>query len=294
MLKSLERICAAESIEIVLIDQNNYFVFYPLLVEAGTGSLEPRHAVVSIRGFLKFTTFILGKVQNINTDMNTLTYIIPGENRVRELGYDHVIISLGSVTNVPNIPGLKEHAFVLKNLADAVALRDWAIKSLEQANEADEDQKRQLLHFTVVGANFTGVEVAGEFDVFLKEASKQYQNIRPSDCKITLIEIENRILKALSKDLADYAEDYFHMRGIQILLNTTVSEVQELAVILDNDRELQTNTLVWCAGIAPPPLIKKLELPKNERGLLPGFYIVQYIYSKCLGWPEKSAWHWIG
>jgi NADH dehydrogenase len=266
--QKLERICSAESIEIVLIDQNNYFVFYPLLVEAGTGSLEPRHAVVSIRRFLKYTTFIMGKVQNIHTDINRLAYMMPGEDQARELGFDHVIISLGSVTNVPNIPGLKEHAFELKNLADAVDLRDWAIKSLEQANEADEDQKRQLLHFTVVGANFTGVEVAGEFDTFLKEASKQYNNVKPSDCKTTLIEIENRILKALSQDLADYAAEYFHKQGIQILLNTTVSEVQKSAVILNDDRELQTSTLVWCAGIAPPPLVKKLELPKDERGYI--------------------------
>lgn len=170
---------------------------------------------------------------------------------------------------MPPIPGLQRYGFRLKSLADAVALRDRAIRMLELAEATPDPKKRRaLLHFVVVGGNFTGVEVAGEFDIFLKQASRYYKNIDPSDCKITLLEISGRILPALDEDLSSYAEDHLRKRGINIRLHTTLSRVGASRITLNDDSQLHTRTVVWCAGIAPNPLISSLSLPTNRRGYI--------------------------
>jgi NADH dehydrogenase len=257
------------SVEILLIDRRNYFVFYPLLVEAGTGSLEPRHAVVALREFLRDTRFRMGTVHDIDFEGRTvhLTEDMPAQKR--SLAYDHLVIALGSVTNLPPVPGLREYGFELKQLRDAVALRDRAIQLLERADAIeDPDMRRALLHFVVVGGSFTGVEAAGEFDVFLREASRGYANVRADDCRITLVEMQEQILPALDPDLGAYAAEQLERRGVRILTGQTVSALHEDHVICDDGTRLDTRTLIWAAGIAPPPLIAHLDLPVDERGYI--------------------------
>ena len=265
----LERKLVKERAEIILIDRNNYFLYYPLLIEAGTGSLEPRHAVVSIRSFLKHTTFIMGEVVHVSSEDQKVYYQLFDSDITQELECDQLVISIGSVTNLPDIPGLKSFGYEIKSLSDAVFLRDRAIQLLETANAlTDPIEKKALLHFVVVGANFTGVEVAGEFDVFLKEASKVFSNVDANECKISLIELSKRILPALDEDLSYYAMSRLQKRGIDILLETTVKNVDEEQVILDDGEILKTHTVVWCAGIAQNPLIKNLPFPLDQRGYI--------------------------
>ncbi len=265
----LERQLKGIEVEIILIDRNNYFTFYPLLVEAGTGSLEPRHAVVSVREFTKSVIFKMAEVKDIDFRNKIIFLSLIGSDETEELEYTQLVISLGSVTNLPDVPGLMEFGFEMKSLPDAVALRDRAILMLELANHTQDAELREsMLHFVVAGSNFTGVEVAGEFNVLMREASKAYSNISEDDCKITLIEIGDRILQALDKDLADYAAENMKKRGINILLNRSISEVRDINVLLDNGKEIPTGTVVWCAGIARNPLIGRLQLPTDERGYI--------------------------
>src|SRR2546426_133593 len=126
----LERRLRGGEVEIVLIDRHNYFIFYPLLVEAGTGSIQPRHAVVPIRNYLRTTRFIMAKVTAIDTQRQVVRYGIEGQDE-REMDYAHLVLALGSVTSLPPLPGLKEYAYDMKTLADAIALRDRAIQLLE-------------------------------------------------------------------------------------------------------------------------------------------------------------------
>jgi NADH dehydrogenase len=253
----LEKITKNTETEIVLIDRNNYFIFYPLLVEAGTGSLEPRHAVVSIRKFLKRTIFRMAEATDINFKEKQISYKNYELFDEQVLLHDQLVLALGSVT------------FQMKSLTDAVALRDRAIQLLELADTTENLSKRQaMLHLVVVGSNFTGVEVAGEFDVFLKEASRYYKNVNASDCKITLIEIADRILLALDNELSNYAAQHLRRRGINIKLRTSISKINSDYVILDDGLKLPTHTVIWCAGIAPNPIVKKLPLPTDERGYI--------------------------
>jgi len=257
-----------DAVEVVLFDRRNYFIFYPLLVEAGTGGLEPRHAVVSIRSFLKRAGFIMGDVIDVDFHQQTVTYRLGGEPGQSEtMAWDHLVLAPGSVTMMPDIPGLKEHALTVKGLGDAVALRDRAIHMLEVADAIDDPaERRRLLQFVVVGGSFTGVEVAGEFDAFLKRVAKRYPNLSPDDCCVNVIELTDRILPQVSQPLADYAKEKLRARGVNVLLEESVSEVAADHVVLKSGGRIETRTTIWCAGIAPPPLFAKLDLPKDDKG----------------------------
>lgn len=267
--QNLEKKVNPDEVELVLIDRNNYFIFYPLLVEAGTGSLEPRHAVVSIRSFLDKTIFRMGEVDDIDFDKQVVKFRVADSDLEPHLEYDQLVLSPGSVTNLPPVPGLDTYGFEIKSLSDAVALRDRAIELLEIADCTDDPEERKaLLHFVVVGANFTGVEVAGEFDVFLKEATRNYDHVRASECQVTLVEMADRIITALEPELSEYAADHLKKRGIDIHLEHTVDEVKDDQIVLDDGTPLPSHTIVWCGGIAPSPMIEKLDVPTDERGYI--------------------------
>jgi NADH dehydrogenase len=267
--QALERLLRAGEAEIVLLDRNNYFVFYPLLVEAGTGSLEPRHAVVSIRAFVDRTRFVMGKVVDVDLEARKVAYRLPGGQETLRLAYDHLVLAPGSVTRLPDVPGLRERGFEMKSLGDAVRLRDHAIRQLERADaSADESVRRRLLHFVIVGGNFTGVEVAGEFQVFLRRASRRYKVVRRDEIAVTVVELGSRILPALDEDLARYASERMVRRAMRVVLETSVVSIGDGLVSLTNGENLEADTVIWCAGIAPSPLLDRLELARDRRGYL--------------------------
>jgi NADH dehydrogenase len=178
-------------------------------------------------------------------------------------------VALGSQTLMPQIPGLREHGYALKTLADAVVLRDRAIHMLEQVDASDDPgEAKGLLHFVVVGANFTGVEAAGEFQTFLRQASRDYRRVCASDCQVTLVEIADRILPGLDEDLSRYAKEKLEARGIRVRVGETVVNITGRAARLRSGEDLPTRTVIWCAGIAPPSLLEGLGLPLNDRGYL--------------------------
>jgi NADH dehydrogenase len=267
--QALERRLKGASAEIVLVDRNNYFVFYPLLVEAGAGSLEPRHAVVSIRAFLRSTTFRMADVVSLDTAGRRVACRIAGETSTMEIPYDHLVLALGSVTRLPQIPGLSRFGLEMKSLADAVQLRDRAIQMLERADACeDAARRRALLQFVVVGGNFTGVEVAGELQILLRQACRHYRHVRREEIGVTLVELSGRILAALDTDLAEYAEMRLRRRGIVLRLNTTLTGIQEDRVTFPGGEELPCHTVIWCAGIQPHPLIAQSRLPVTPQGYL--------------------------
>ncbi len=265
--QALERTLARKGHEVVLIDRHNYFVFTPLLVEAGTGALEPRHAVVPLRDFLRATTLRAAEILGVDLACRTVRFRINGSDDETDLPWDHLVFALGSVTRLPPVPGLAENALGMKSLKDAVTLRDRAIQLLEQADATtDAGRRRQLLHFVVVGGSFSGVEVAGETLVFLREAARSYRSIPPDEIRVTLVELAPRILPALDADLAEYATARLRGRGMRVLLRTGVESIAADHALLTTGERLDTRTVIWCAGIAPNPLVARLALPTDGRG----------------------------
>lgn len=256
-------------VEVVVLDRNDYFVFYPLLIEAGTGGVEPRHTVVSIRRFTRRATFRLGVVEAVDPGARVVKYRVPGDRIARETAYDHLVISLGSVTRLPDVTGLRQHGFQLKTLGDAVALRDRAVRHLEIADASEDCKQRDaLLHFVVVGGNFTGVELAGELLAFLRQASRQYRNVSAKECRVTLVEIADRILAGLGPDLGGYALRQLRKRGVDVRLEKTVKTIESERAELSDSDWLRSSTVIWCAGIQPNPVLAELPFEKDERGYL--------------------------
>lgn len=264
-----ERTLRRSDADILLVDRNNYFVFYPLLVEAGTGSLEPRHAVVALRAFLRTARFRMAEVTGLDLSRRVVAIRAAGEASSVEVPYDHLVLALGSVTRLPEVPGLRRHGFEMKSLAEAVQIRDRAIEMLERADGCpDAARRRALLRFVVVGGNFTGVEVAAELQVFLRQAIRHYPNLRPADLGITLVELTDRILPALDAGLAAYAEGRMRRRGIDIRLKSSIARIEAEQVTLVGGEKLPALTVIWCAGIRPHPLLGSLDCPTTPQGYL--------------------------
>lgn len=255
--------------EVVVLDRHNYTLFYPLLVEAGVGTLEPRHVIVPIRAQVPKADFRMAETLGVDFEHKRIRYRVVGGDE-GSLRYDHLVFGLGSITKVPTtIPGLKEHGFELKSLMDAIGLRDRAIRLLELANtmERSED-RRELLTFVIVGANFTGVELAGEYHAFLQDARRRYPNVRKEEIRTIVLEFADRILSGTTASLARWCRDTLTKRGVDIRTKTTVSEVgADFAQATDGER-IPTRTVVWAAGIAPNPLVKAWGFPTNERGYI--------------------------
>jgi len=268
--QELSRHFRSEEVEVTVVDRNNYLLFYPLLVEAGVGTLEPRHVVVPVRKFMPKADFRMAEVLDVDTVEQQVTLQVVGSDTKTRLHYDHLVFGLGSVTKIPaSIVGLKEFGFELKSLADAVELRDRAIRLLELANTiTDRAERRSLLRIIVIGANFTGVELAGEYQAFLSEACKDYSNVDSSDIEMMILEYADRILPAVGKDLADWCHKTLVKRGLDIRTKTSVTEIGQDYAILTTGERIETHTVVWAAGIAPNPMIAKIGLPVNERGYI--------------------------
>jgi NADH:ubiquinone reductase (H+-translocating) len=258
--QALERRLSARDASVLLLDRNNYFIFYPLLVEAGTGSVHPRDAVVPIRSFLGNTDFRMGDVQQVDLARREIRYTLPEQQGTETVPFDHLVLAVGAVTRLPDLPGLAEFGFEMKSVGDAVALRDRAIRLLEVADAIEDPARRRaLLRFVVVGANFTGVEVAGEFFALLREAAARYRNIRQDECSVSLIELTDRVLAALDdQDLSDYATEQMEDRGIDVRLKTSIREIRRNEVLLDDGEWLPASTVIWCAGVAPNPVLDRI------------------------------------
>lgn len=266
----LERNARRHGLEVALIDRRNFLLFYPLLAEACAGELEPRHVVAPLRNLIPKTDFRLGDVIGVDPQKREVVYRVPEINEERSLTYDHLVVAVGSVSLMPkSVEGLRERGRELKNLADSVALRDQAVRMLEIADGVtDPEKRRELLSFAVVGGSYTGVEVAGELLAMLREAAERYPNLSPAECRVTLIEMRDRILPTLSEKLANYAADNLRRRGLELFLGKTVAKIGPDSYTLSDGSVHPARTVVWCAGVAPNPLLAKLGLPLDAKGYL--------------------------
>jgi len=260
-----------EDVEVILIDRNNYLTFYPLLVEAAVGVVEPRHVVVPLRSFMRKGGFRMGEILGVDLASNQVTYLPTGQSEPRNLSYDHLVLGFGAVSRIMPVPGLAEHGFFLKSLPEGIELRDRGIQLMEMASDMPIGEARQAaLTFIVVGANFTGVEFAGEFHAFLMHLRHSYPGIEAKDIRVLLLEYGDRILNQMPDGLADYVAQDFAKRGIELIYKSSIKEMGPDYAILTNGERIPTMTVVWTAGVAPSPLLERITgLPRNEKGYVP-------------------------
>jgi NADH:ubiquinone reductase (H+-translocating) len=255
------------SVEITLIDSENYFTFTPLLAGVPSGAIQPTHIVFPLRALLKRTKVKQAEVQRIDLKSRTVIAAHCGACGNEAIPFDQLILATGSVPHSFGLPGVAEHALTMKSLADATALHAHVIDRLEHADlQSDAGARRQLLTFVVAGGGFAGVETLAELNDFVRGARKFYPNISPEDVRMVLIQSANRILPELSESLSAYALEKLRGRGIEVLLATRVLGATSSSVRLSNGDEVEAGTFVWAAGAAPSPILDRLDLPRTKAG----------------------------
>ena len=256
-------------VDIVLVSRDNYFLMTPFLFEAGSGVLDPRHAVAPIRRLLEGTAarFVEADVERIDLDRRVVVARhAPEDAEAYDLPYDHLVLALGGVTNLKIIPG-SEHAMTFKTLADAIFLRNHVIDAFEHADATnDQAERRRLLSFVVIGAGLVGVELMGELTAFVRAISRSYPRTRDTPRSFHLIEAGAHILPEMERDLAQYARRVLEKRGVKIHTSSPAGRIDPGRVHLPDGSAIEAHTLVLSAGVAPNPLLATLPLVMDRKG----------------------------
>jgi NADH dehydrogenase len=258
--KALER-QGRGKLDVELVNDNNYFVFQPLLPEVAAASIHSADAVVPLRQLLRRVQIRQAEVMGIDFDEKKVI-VVQGTKRIPiDLHYDELVIALGTGVDLNRFPGLPEHALTMKDLADAHRLRTHVIGCLETADVTEDPEvKRQLLTFVVVGAGFSGVETVAETRELVRRALKYYPNIRDDEVRFYLIEYANRILPTFPADLAEYATQRLRIHGIEVLTGVGTKAATGTAVELTDGRIIPTSTIVATIGNGPHRLVETLGL----------------------------------
>jgi len=268
-------------IELVMISEDNFLLFTPMLPQVASGMIETRHIVSPIRTICQKTKFYEGRVKNIDPYGKLVTIWGTGDKRSISIHYDFLVVALGSETNFFGMADVEKNAYTMKTLNDAVMLRNRVIDMLEQAeNETNPILRKSFLNFVVVGGGFAGIETAGELIDLLLDARKYYRTIHKEDLKVIVLEAMGEILPGFNKKLADFAKDKLIERGIDIRLKKAVTsfngnevttksldETPKDSIDQSEIESIITKTLIWTAGVTPVNTIKR-SMFKTEKGKL--------------------------
>jgi len=244
---------------VALVAERNVLVFQPMLAEVAGSSLSPIDVVNPLRQFCRGVNVLQGTIQKIDWESRTLNLDGGRFTRDHKVGFKHLVLALGSVTDMAAIPGMPEYGWPMKNVADALRLRAALINRLEEANLVEDAPTRdRLLTFVVVGGGYTGVETAGQMLDFIKQAHRYYANLRNSALRVVLVHSRDELLGEIGPELGAYARGVLEKRGVEVMLNTKVTAVTARRVVLGNGSAIEANTIVTTIGNAPNPVVTDL------------------------------------
>lgn len=259
-------------IDVLLIDRNNYHLFTPLLYQVATcglGTSEIAYPVRSIFRKNKNVNFLLGEVTSIDYNAKHVDVRINGRS-VQE-HYDYLVVAAGSVTNYFGNPQLEQYGFGLKDLKDAVRLRNHILKLFEKAAWTEDTKKRAALTtLVVVGGGPTGLETAGALyelynSVLKAEFSKSYE----LHARVILIEATDRLLAPYPERLQNSALEQLKSMGVEVIMGQAVQEADFNHVKLTSGDVIHTHTLIWAAGVKASPFAKMLDVESSRGGRIP-------------------------
>ena len=269
--RRLERLLADRSERILLVAPENFMLFSPLLPEAASGTLEPRHAVIPLRELLRRTELLIGEVTSFDPDSKTATVRSVGAE-IHHIEFKVALLAPGAVPATFPIPGLIDNAVGFKTLADAIWLRNRVLHQLDVAEaENDKEGRRRALTFTFVGGGYAGVEALAELESLTRDALRGYPTLAMSDLRWVLVEAQDTLLPGLHPRLASFTEAVLKRRGIEVHLSTRLESCVDKEVVLsDGDvAAYHSETIVWTAGQRPAPVADSWGLPTDDRGFIP-------------------------
>ncbi|MGA5353786.1 NAD(P)/FAD-dependent oxidoreductase [Streptomyces thermodiastaticus] len=269
--------------DITLLNPTDYFLYLPLLPQVAVGILEPRRVAVSLTGTLPGVRLVLGEAHGLDMDARTVHFTDP-EGDEGTLAYDRLVLAVGSVNKLLPIPGVAEHAHGFRGLPEALYLRDHVTRQMELATaEEDPDRCAARCTFVVVGAGYTGTEVAAHGKMYTDAQVRGHPLRRGMRPRWLLLDIAGRVLPEMDERLSRTADRALRQRGVEVRMGTSVKEALHDGVLLTDGEFLPTRTLVWCVGVRPDPLVESTGHPL-ERGRL-----VVDPYLQVPGRPEVFA-----
>ena len=247
-----------------IVSRENFMLYTPMLPEAASGTLEPRHVVVPIRMMCPHADLLLGHAFALDEARKVVSVATAAGDL--DVHYEQLVVALGAVARTLPIPGLAEHALGFKSLADAIWVRNHVLQQLELAAAASAEDAKRHLSFVFVGAGYAGVEALAELSDLVRDTLRFYPALKGMRQRWVLVDAAPKILPEIPKRLGEYATRELWKRGVDIRVSTTLDSAEPHSVTLSDGTTLETETLVWTAGVRAHPLLAELGLPLDERG----------------------------
>ncbi|ORZ02538.1 FAD/NAD-P-binding domain-containing protein [Syncephalastrum racemosum] len=267
----LKRELNKKDYDVTVISPRNFFIFTPLLAGTAVGSLEPRCIIEPVRGYsteLEYHQAWCDKIDIKKQKIYCSSNLVDNKGKPFELDYDKLVIAVGAYSNTFNTPGVKEHAIFLKQIDDARRIRSRILECFEYACQPGitEEEKRDKLHFAVVGGGPTGIEFSAElYDFITEDLSRLYPGLIRYT-RMTVYDVAPKILGSFDQKLSGYATQKFRRRGIQVKTGTHVLEVGPDGLKLKEEGHIPAGMVVWATGLAPNPLVESMtSVVKDEK-----------------------------
>ena len=266
LLKHLRR----DLFKVVVVSPRNHFLFTPLLPSTTVGTVEFRSIIESVRVARPDAQYLQAFATSLDPGKRILQCKGALDAKKFSLSYDYLVIAVGASPATYNIKGVKEHAFFLKDIGDARAIRQRIIDCLELASQpgVSAAERARLLHYVVVGGGPTGVEFAAEMHDLITEDLRRLYPLLVKEVRITLLEAGEQILNSFDAVLSRYTTGFFRRQRIDVRTNSKVVQVKKASLQLSDKSVISYGLLVWTTGIAPTPFVSSLKLPKDKQSRL--------------------------
>lgn len=250
-------------VSISLVDQNPFHGLITELHEVAGYRVEEDSVKVPLKHILQYT--------DVNFINKRIEKVVLEEQKVLledgELSYDYLVVATGSESFSFDIPGIDEHGFALWSLNDAIKIKEQVIKMFELAEEEkDAEKRKELLTFVVGGAGFTGIEMMGELMQWTRYLPKQYK-VDPKEIRLVIVEALPVVCHSLNEKLQKKVHKFLTKNGVEVILNSPITEVTPSSVVMKDGSTIKTQTLIWSSGVRANSFVKEtgLELTKRNR-----------------------------
>lgn len=260
---------ARQDVRITIIDRHNHYLFQPLLYQVATANLTPADIASPVRKLLAqhlSIKVLMATIEGVDTAARTVAFRTPSR-RAASVAYDFLIVATGARHSYFGHHEYAEHAPGLKALADAASIRARILKAFEIAeSEPDEDIRKRLLTFVLIGAGPTGVEMAGAIAELRRYTLRhEFRRIDPTLARILLVEAAPRILHSFHESLSTKAQHRLEKLGVEVRLGKPVEHIGPEHIVLDGET-IPAHNIIWTAGVEPSPVAAWLNTEADSRG----------------------------
>jgi NADH dehydrogenase len=267
-------------LRVTVVSRENFHAFHGFVGEMVTGRIGPSNMLSPVRRIFSPAEVNVAEIESIDLDGKRVIISRHLDGARFELGYDQLVLAVGSAENHAVYPGLAEHAYTLKSFKDCFRLKNHILEVFELAQiEKDPAERRRLLTFFVAGGGYAGTELAGEMADFVRILTEtEYSGIDRGECRVVLVHPGKTIMPELygltsfEKEakgypkLVEYAMRHSRKLGVELMTETRVTATTPNEVHLSSGEHIPTRTVISAVGMRPQPVIEALDVPTDPRG----------------------------